>query len=135
MYQKFNKVKNKQLIRKYCMTNSRCEYCESTYQLELHHICGGIYRTDELWNIIRLCHECHEKATTHNLKYGGDAPDFNMMLIRSKILKCELLESDVDRIRMARPDIDKLWFLSALRHRDTTMEEKLEWQNFLKMTL
>jgi 5-methylcytosine-specific restriction endonuclease McrA len=68
MLTKFNKVKDPALLRDYAWDNPRCELCWKLDRkqvfdaLHIHHIHNAHYRTDELWNIIRLCMGCHDQA-------------------------------------------------------------------------
>jgi 5-methylcytosine-specific restriction endonuclease McrA len=38
-----------------------CEVCGAK-AVDIHHICGRGKGKDELWNLIALCRECHNKA-------------------------------------------------------------------------
>lgn len=65
MIAKFNKVKDPMLLRHYASDNRKCELCWNERRvlvlepLHIHHIFNAAYRTDELWNVIRLCQDCH----------------------------------------------------------------------------
>ncbi len=89
-------ISSPKTLRDYRKANDFCEACarlEKSYPvrdgLELHHIMGGTERTDEIWNLIRVCHLHHELATTHNLEYGSSSHSQNSMYFAIKILKGE----------------------------------------------
>jgi hypothetical protein len=74
---KNTKHKSPALVASYKDENQYCERCKAVsitetgglgklvVATETHHIVPGIYRTDEAWNLVRLCHECHVLCTNH----------------------------------------------------------------------
>jgi len=60
-----NIEKSKEMDGYYCMN------CGSFNNLETHHIISkGVVHNDSLWNLITLCHNCHD-LIQHNLGYKG----------------------------------------------------------------
>jgi len=86
------KIKNKQLLEIYVVHNNKCEDCGETYNLELHHILGGTYRTDELWNLVRLCKKCHYKA-------HENTKESRKVWLKYKYQKGEIFECDKEKMR------------------------------------
>ena len=89
------KIKAPTLLAKYRLQNKYCELCAhkgklEAYRLEIHHLIPGAGRTDEIWNIIRLCGPCHDSATLH--KHGVKAKHVNYQFFAIKYLKDEISE-------------------------------------------
>ena len=88
---KFIKIKNKKLLEQYGRSNLICEYCKEQYSMEVHHIFKNHFRTDELWNIIALCHNCHTRCHAEKgLKKRQDIAINVNELLKIKILKQEI---------------------------------------------
>ena len=109
------KKKSQATVSKYRSEFDYCEACaklEGSYPvrttLEVHHIIGGIDRTDEVWNIITICREHHIRATYHNLQYGVGAKGWNKRFVALKILKGEMTEDGFNIFGFHIPEIDKL---------------------------
>lgn len=87
------KVQDPYLKKTYGKANPYCEACllegvQNSFQIELHHIIPGHGRTDEIWNIIRICKKHHTQATYHIV--GLEALQANVILLSIKWLKGEL---------------------------------------------
>lgn len=100
------KIVNPSLGISYRKEYDYCEACaklEGKFpvrsRLELHHIYGGDYRTDEQWNYIVLCHEHHERATTHNLEYGAGSLEWNIKYLGIKYLKLEITDEKLKELK------------------------------------
>ncbi len=95
------KIKSPSLKAKYRKENKHCELCLldgllNAYQLETHHILPGLNRTDELWNIMRLCKKCHFSATEHI--HGATAKRVNYKCFAIKYLKDEITNEKLERL-------------------------------------
>lgn len=110
MLKKRPKTKNQKLVSNYRLNNQYCEPCAilcgeyPVRMIEIHHLAGGNDRTDELWNLISVCKKHHEMATTHNLKYGSDAHEYNSLYAAIKYLKGEMTVHQMREIRL-NPEI------------------------------
>lgn len=102
MLEKRQIIESATAVARYRKLFDYCEACAKLNgdypvrsQLELHHIFGGSSRTDEVWNFIMLCNLHHQMGTTHNLKYGSEAKEWNRQYLAIKYLKGE---SDFERL-------------------------------------
>jgi hypothetical protein len=98
---KSGKYKNCLLIQDYKRRFNYCENCaifgiDIFTGLELHHIEPGTNRVDRAWNIIHLCHSCHNNATIH--KNGSKAILFNSWLSGIKYLKKEISDNRLKQL-------------------------------------
>lgn len=50
-----------------------CEWCLKTRKLEANHILHGQKKEDAFWNLVAICHDCHQ-----NPRHGfhGSAPEW-----------------------------------------------------------
>jgi len=94
---KKGKITNPELIKYYKNDFPYCELCGKTNRLEIHHIIGGIYRTDELWNIVHLCHWCHYRATEH--ANGSKAKALNDQIFEMKFEKQEITKEKLRELQ------------------------------------
>ncbi len=101
-----DKVNDSGLIKRYRKDFPHCEAClyldgsYPVYEIETHHIHGGNDRTDEIWNIINVCHEHHERATTHNLKHGPGSKEWNEKYLAIKTIKKEIVLSKMYEMKV-----------------------------------
>jgi hypothetical protein len=97
------KVSDKTLCTRYRKANQFCEVCWLNGRtrgvgLELHHLIPGYGRTDEIWNLIMLCHECHMLCTEHI--HGVKAKERNLVCwvikwFKSEVSITKLIELDL----------------------------------------
>ncbi len=108
------KIKSSTLISKYRKDNKHCELCLldgllDAYHLETHHILPGINRTDEIWNIMRLCRKCHDSATIHI--HGETAKRVNHKCFAIKYLKNEITSEKLESLGV---DIEVWEYIHAI---------------------
>jgi len=98
MIEKHSKVRNLDVISSYIQVFNYCEAClwlKGKYnpcRLSVHHVLWSSERTDEWWNLLTVCHECHEKATHHHLVHGSHAREVQVLFLAIKWIKKEISE-------------------------------------------
>lgn len=92
---KVPKIRNAPMVDKYRSDHPHCETCQLNGDIrpadDVHHLCPGTGRTDEIWNIIRLCRGCHILVTEH---IGGEeARRLNLICVAIKLVRKEMKEA------------------------------------------
>lgn len=93
------KIHDEFLKKSYKKDNPYCEVCWlggliRDSGIETHHIIPGHGRTDELWNIIRICREHHMECTYHVAGYDK-AYQGNLVCLAIKWLKNEITRQKI----------------------------------------
>jgi hypothetical protein len=65
--------RDRSVLQSFAESVTRCEAADFLTgcgrRLEIHHVLGGAHRIDALWNLVRLCGNCHEWV--HNRPQAG----------------------------------------------------------------